>query len=148
MFDMRSVLKNSNKRSAPESWSQLAASYEIQHVWLVNDSNVDRSYVDYIEKIIYVHDDFSYWENYKHPVTGSAQTPEESILLRFLHEVGHIASGHARYGGVRFDAHGNIANDMALMMRENEAWNYATGFKNYQADRFQQMLNSYVPFSH
>jgi hypothetical protein len=74
---------------------------------------------------------------------GVADSPEESILLKFLHEIGHFACDHGKYGGVKFDDQGNIINKDVLDLKEQEAWAYARNIKSNENSTFQLLLDDY-----
>ncbi|WP_405169354.1 hypothetical protein [Paenibacillus sp. FSL H3-0286] len=126
--EIQHLLKMSNKKHAPQSWSDLAAKYSIKSVFLVNDQKVNRSYIDHVESIIYVNEISTFWRNYSKAEYGNAKTPDESIVLKFLHEVGHAAYGHHLLPSAEFNTIGNTIATQLTNMKEAQAWKFATDF--------------------
>ncbi|MEK5036178.1 hypothetical protein MKY96_32535 [Paenibacillus sp. FSL R7-0302] len=140
---MRQLLKMSNKKPAPRSWSDLASKFNIVSVQLVNDQRIARSYVDHGENTIYVNEKSEFWMNYSKPEFGNAKTPEESIVLKFLHELGHVACGHHLLPSAQFDSSGQTIATPAVEKKEAEAWQFVREFRYIQAFTFTQLLKDF-----
>lgn len=138
--EIKNLLKIANKKPAPKSWSDLAAKYGIKSVFLVNDQRVDRSYVEHGESIIYVNEISTFWKNYSNAEYGNAQTPDESIVLKFLHEVGHAANDHHILPKAEFDAFGRTIVTPLVERKEAEAWKFVRDFRLNQPLSFYQLL--------
>jgi hypothetical protein len=138
-----------NKYPAPEEWTKYALSYGIGPVWLVDDPSLSRSIRWRKEVFVNIRGDF--WRNY---AIFNAQTYEESIVLKFLHEIGHIVKEHKgdpklkiEPGGicesfekkVRQTPIGDILEDPA----EKEAWDFALDIRKNQPEIFQDLLAVY-----
>jgi hypothetical protein len=141
--EIRNLLKSANKKIAPRSWSNLAAKYNIKSVYLVNDQRVGRSYIDHEENIIYVNEISTFWRNYSKPEYGNARTPDESIVLKFLHEVGHAAKDHSILPGAEFDSSGNSVATPLTIAKEAQAWGFVTDFCANQPSQFDQLLTDF-----
>lgn len=141
--EIRKLLKIANKKPAPRSWSDLAAKYNIKSVFLVNDQSIARSYVDHEENVIYVNEISTFWRNYAKEKYGYAKTPDESIVLKFLHEVGHAANDHHILPGAEFDSSGRTIVTPQVNIKEAQAWKFVTDFRLNQPFSFDQLLKDY-----
>jgi hypothetical protein len=139
-----------NKYPAPNSWAKYALSLGIGPVWLVDDLSLSRSIRRHKEIFINIRGNF--WKNYKK--LFGVETYEESIVLKFLHEVGHIIKGHKGNPELKISSTGiqeefekkvqqtpleNILNDPWEM----EAWDYALDIRKNQPEIFFILLANY-----
>ncbi|RLI79122.1 hypothetical protein DRP07_10380 [Archaeoglobales archaeon] len=146
----RSFLDNLNKYEAPTFWKSFARKLGIGPVWLVEDPKLPRSIR--IGREIFINIRGDYWRNYQ--LLFNAQSYEESVVLKFLHEVGHIVSGHSGDPQLRIDERG-ISEDFERKIRENplktvfdnpyerEAWNFALNIRENSPELFQKLLETY-----
>ncbi len=142
-----------SKKLAPVEWIKFAHSKGLNNVWLVKDSRLTRSIRRIKEKEIFVNIDETYWRNYAGPPIY-AKSPEESIVMKFLHEVGHFVSAHSGTEGLVVDKLG-ISRDFETKVtqqsffskmsdsRESEAWQYAISIRDNQKELFKNLLDSY-----
>ena len=143
-------LERLNKYSAPDLWVKYASSYEIGPVWLVDDLSFPRSIRRHKEIFINIRGE--YWKNYKQ--LFNAESYEESIVLKFLHEIGHIVRGHGGDPDLKICANG-ISKEFEEKVKqtpldkllddtsEREAWEFALHIRTNQRDLFDNLLNTY-----
>jgi hypothetical protein len=142
--------KNLNKYPAPEDWIKFASNYRIGPVWLVDDPSLNRSIR--VGKEIFVNIRGEFWRNYKE--LFNAETYEESVVLKFLHEIGYIVRAHSGDPKLKITSTG-ISEDFEKKVSqtplnkilndpyEKEAWDFALEIRRNQPELFQKLLNAY-----
>lgn len=146
----KAFLNDLTKYPVPDSWDKYARSWGIGPVWLVDDTRLPRSIR--IGKEIYINIRREHWKNYQE--LFNAQCYEESVVLKFLHEIGHIISKH------KGDAELNILptginekfekKTRQTPLRkilddpyEKEAWDFALNVRKKEPESYQELLDSY-----
>jgi hypothetical protein len=142
--------KNLNKYPAPEDWIKFASKYGIGPVWLVDDPSLKRSIR--VGKEIFVNIRGEFWRNYK--ALFNAETYEESVVLKFLHEIGHIVRAHPGNPELKITSTGiseefekkvsqTPLNEILNDPYEKEAWDFALEIRRNQPELFQKLLSAY-----
>jgi len=93
-------------------------------------------------RTVFINTRGTYWANYI-PSPIGASSFADVIILRLLHELGHIASNHP--GDAVFDENGQLVRnrtDSPFQGREGEAWQYAFRLRNEQPQKYHQLLSS------
>lgn len=93
-------------------------------------------------RTVFVNTRGTYWANYIPPPIG-ASSFAEVIVLRLLHELGHVANNHP--GDAVFDENGQLIRtptDSPFQGREGEAWQYAFVLRDEQPQTYNQLLSS------
>jgi hypothetical protein len=141
------------KFNAPKEWGEFAKSANIIKVWVVNDESLSRSVRRIKEKEVYINMRTNAWKNYcVEPI--NAKTPEESILLKFLHELGHAINNHdgtpelsVTEQGLNpvFENHVRLIpiNKRLDSNQEKEAWNFAISIRKNKPVQYEKLLKSY-----
>lgn len=143
-------LNNLNKYHAPELWHKYAGGWEIGPIWLVDDTRLPRSVR--IGKQIFINIRKEYWKNYKE--LFNAQCYEESVVLKFLHEVGHIINKHKGDPELKISPTGiNEKFEKKIKQTplkrilddpyEKEAWDFALNVREKESELYQKLLDSY-----
>lgn len=113
-------------------------------VLFYEDKNIQRSYRYFDD--IFINIKGTYWFNYVSPPYG-AETFGEVILLRILHELGHIQNKH---NGSLVDNGATVEeiDDKEYIEKcEDEAWKWALEFRYYNQERYHELVNICTKFS-
>lgn len=145
-----SYLDMLNKSPAPDRWSKYAINYGIGPAWLVDDPSFPRSIRRHKEIFINIRGD--YWRNYKQMF--NANNYEESIVLKFLHEIGHIIKDHLGNPDLII-SHTGISEEFEEKVKqtplnrilddlpEKEAWDFALEIRANNPDQYLELLQAY-----
>lgn len=147
--DLDQYFKKLNKYQAPSEWTEFASKYGAGPVWLVDDPSLSRSIRK--NKEIFINIRGNFWKNYKE---FGAESYEETIVLKFLHEIGHIAKNHPgdphlkiTPDGISEESEKRIRgmslNEVTKDRAEKEAWDFACEIKSNHRDLFNYLLNAY-----
>lgn len=123
------------KGVAPAAWRRLAAAYDVQAVWLVDDGQLVSSYHHPAQRTIYVNTRGRDW--WRAAIDFGVERYTEAVTLWFLHELGHAAHGHRGVGprALRFGSHDP---------REVQAWHFALSFRQTQPGQWQALESAYA----
>jgi len=146
-----SFLDGLNKSLAPKEWVEFAkkTNSHMGPIWLVDDPSLPRSLR--VDVQIFVNIGSAYWENYR--LLG-ASSYEEAVVFRFLHEIGHIASGHTGDPELEIGSKG-ISGEFQRRVRqtriedllkdphERQAWEYVRGIKRDRRQEFDCLLEAF-----
>ncbi|MFC6674005.1 hypothetical protein [Marinobacterium aestuariivivens] len=84
------TIKNSKMEIAPPLFQEFSSEHGGEAVYFIDDQAVERSYRHGLT--IYVNVRAEYWRNY---IQFGVESWEEAIVMKFLHEAGHIYCGHS-----------------------------------------------------
>ncbi len=140
-------LQNSWMERAPQEFINFCLKYGVEDIYFVDDSVKCKNSIR-LEKVIYVNTRGTYWANMIYPPMWCRDV-YEAVVLRFLHEIGHIYSGHYGDPSLIFSPHGLFIprhQDFfgeTLGGNEGEAWEFALSIRKKQSKEFS---NLYLAF--
>lgn len=124
----------------PDLIREFAAATLGATVFFVDDPQCSNSVRS--NRSVFINTRGTYWANYIAPPIG-ASSFAETIVLRLLHELGHIANNHP--GDAVFDKSGQLVrspSDHPFQGRENEAWQYAFNLRDQNREVYDRLVSS------
>lgn len=140
------------KFDPPKEWISLSDSLGVL-AFLVHDPKLPRSIRRITPSQVYISIGGAYWKNYQWPPLH-ARSYEESILLKFLHELGHVYGSHQGTPGLTVDLKGispefekkaksSSPKEILEDPDEKSAWDYALSFRSNHPKEYESLLNAY-----
>ncbi len=139
-------LQGASVEPAPDQFIDVAAKYEGEDVWFVDDLKKCNNSIRY-GKVIYVNTRCTYWDTMI-PSPIWCRDACEAIVLRFLHELGHVHQGHIGDPGLVSTSHGLEIGRTRDFLSENfrgtegKAWEFALDIRKNHRDEFLHLLSS------
>lgn len=126
---------------APILIQNFASKYNAQKVFFVDDAvKCNNSFR--LNSTIFVNTRATYWANYTLPPMNCKSVPE-TIVLRFLHELGHIYCGHSGDDNLLSTPNGLLINRSIInSVKEDEAWEFAFNIRKNNEEDFIELINT------
>ena len=128
---------------APGVFQEFAARHGVRATYFVDDRERCTSSLRDGDHI-YINTRGSGWGAYIAPPLHAASVPE-TIVLRFLHEVGHV---HLKHSGNHLLEALGLARRGPFEGHEGEAWRFAFGIRERGADDFQRLRAAATEWYH
>lgn len=139
-LDIPEHLVDKKMVDVPKLITEYAASTVGATVFFVDDPRCNNSVR--FHRSVFINTRGTYWANYIASPIG-ASSFAEAIVLRLLHELGHIANNHP--GDAVFDKSGQLVrspSDHPFQGREGEAWQYAFNLRDQNRKIYDQLVSS------
>ncbi|ETT49316.1 hypothetical protein BSK66_26590 [Paenibacillus odorifer] len=127
----------------PSEVVTLCKEYKVNNVFFVDNIKHTNSLRDSEDDDVFINVRGTYWANYIEP-PFNAKNLGETILLRLLHEIGHVINQHpAKYvssssTGLKIDREND--NWISIFGEiEGEAWSFAFEFRRDKPDRYNNL---------
>ena len=132
---------------SPQEFINFAFKYKVEDVYFVDDLIKCKNSIRF-EKVIYVNTRGTYWANMIYPPMW-CQDICESIVMRFIHEVGHVYHGHSGDPMLVSTTYGLYIPKLqdwfkeTLSGNEGVAWEFALSIRKKHCDEFSKLYLSY-----